>query len=616
MPSYLEFSVLLFLSTVFCSSGLAAKTCLTCPTTRIPPELCEGDVCNITSLCAPQECTCGGQICNTHFNLIDVTEANSTDVKFNYTVSANCLHQQVLCPGDGHDKPDLTFLYSEEMISGKTTVTVEKLSVLYECGDEDDCNGVVDISELTATLVKVEVDDANQDGDCSSLLISVITGSCLVLILALIAALFIWRMMWVRQKRLDEDFECKLTSGSRLSSDDASLIDVGWEESGGKQNSFSIYKYSSSVATQYTRGSRGNGVNPTEQHLPIELLNIIGKGHFAEVWRAKLIADDMNDADDNHIISVKVFRLRNYGAWRQEKDMLTETWMRHENIIEFYASEQHTVRGKLQYWLVTAYYQQGSLAEFLRNNILDWCQFMDMAISIANGMSYLHSEKDSNGTAKIPIAHRDIKSCNILVKDDCRSCVLADFGLSLKLDPTLTRDELANAGQVGTSRYMAPELLERLVNLTDIELFKRVDVYAMALVLWEMANRCEAEEGMASPYQPVYGDLIKEHPTKQQMLLLVCKDKKQPEIKEKWRKHPGLSHFCTVLSQSMEYDAEARITASCVYERLSSLRHNDDIIDDVDDTDTRLREIVENHTNKAKTEELTQELKEEVNSIV
>ena len=45
---------------------------------------------------------------------------------------------------------------------------------------------------------------------------------------------------------------------------------------------------------------------------------------------------------------------------------------------------------------------------------------------------------------------------------------------------------------------MAPELLERLVNLTDIELFKRVDVYAMALVLWEMANRCEAEEGLCA----------------------------------------------------------------------------------------------------------------------
>ena len=45
---------------------------------------------------------------------------------------------------------------------------------------------------------------------------------------------------------------------------------------------------------------------------------------------------------------------------------------------------------------------------------------------------------------------------------------------------------------------MAPELLERLVNLTDIELFKRVDVYALALVYWEMANRCEAEQGGCS----------------------------------------------------------------------------------------------------------------------
>jgi len=48
---------------------------------------------------------------------------------------------------------------------------------------------------------------------------------------------------------------------------------------------------------------------------------------------------------------------------------------------------------------------------------------------------------------KIPIAHRDIKSSNILVKDNCNSCVLADFGLSLKLDPQMSRDELSNAGK-------------------------------------------------------------------------------------------------------------------------------------------------------------------------
>lgn len=52
-----------------------------------------------------------------------------------------------------------------------------------------------------------------------------------------------------------------------------------------------------------------------------------------------------------------------------------------------------------------------------------------------------------NGEAKVPIAHRDIKSTNILVKDDQKSCVIADFGLSLKLDPKLTREDWSNAGR-------------------------------------------------------------------------------------------------------------------------------------------------------------------------
>ena len=51
-------------------------------------------------------------------------------------------------------------------------------------------------------------------------------------------------------------------------------------------------------------------------------------------------------------------------------------------------------------------------------------------------------------------------------------------------------------GQVGTPRYMSPELLERLINIFDPESFKRTDVYAMGLVVWEMINCCEATPGM------------------------------------------------------------------------------------------------------------------------
>lgn len=49
--------------------------------------------------------------------------------------------------------------------------------------------------------------------------------------------------------------------------------------------------------------------------------------------------------------------------------------------------------------------------------------------------------------------------------------------------------------QVGTARYMAPEVLESRVNLEDLEAFKQMDVYSMALVLWEMSSRCHAIGG-------------------------------------------------------------------------------------------------------------------------
>lgn len=53
--------------------------------------------------------------------------------------------------------------------------------------------------------------------------------------------------------------------------------------------------------------------------------------------------------------------------------------------------------------------------------------------------------------------------------------------------------------QVGTARYMAPEVLESRINLENIESFKQADVYSMALVLWEITSRCNAIGGKTSP---------------------------------------------------------------------------------------------------------------------
>lgn len=60
---------------------------------------------------------------------------------------------------------------------------------------------------------------------------------------------------------------------------------------------------------------------------------------------------------------------------------------------------------------------------------------------------------------KPAIAHRDIKSKNILVKLN-GECVLADFGLAVTYYQKLDKMTITPNPRVGTKRYMAPEVLD------------------------------------------------------------------------------------------------------------------------------------------------------------
>lgn len=55
---------------------------------------------------------------------------------------------------------------------------------------------------------------------------------------------------------------------------------------------------------------------------------------------------------------------------------------------------------------------------------------------------------------QVSVAHRDVKSSNVLLKDD-GDVVLCDFGLAVQLRAELTADDFANSGQVGRRRRMS-----------------------------------------------------------------------------------------------------------------------------------------------------------------
>ena len=69
-------------------------------------------------------------------------------------------------------------------------------------------------------------------------------------------------------------------------------------------------------------------------------------------------------------------------------------------------------------------------------------------------------------TAKPEIAHRDLKSKNILVKNNGQCCI-ADLGLAVKHDTkTNSVDISENPNRVGTVRYMAPEVSDYVASFS------------------------------------------------------------------------------------------------------------------------------------------------------
>jgi len=63
-------------------------------------------------------------------------------------------------------------------------------------------------------------------------------------------------------------------------------------------------------------------------------------------------------------------------------------------------------------------------------------------------------------------------------------------GLSVKHDVNTGSIDIAPNNRVGTRRYMAPEVLDETIDGRHFESFKRADVYALGLVLWEVTRRC------------------------------------------------------------------------------------------------------------------------------
>lgn len=148
--------------------------------------------------------------------------------------------------------------------------------------------------------------------------------------------------------------------------------------------------------------------------------NSAGKGRYGEVWRGRYHDED---------VAVKIFSSRDEASWSRETAIYNMCLLRHENILGYYGSDMTSWHSCTQLWLITHYHPLGSLYDYLQKNTLDYEQMLSLVHSAAAGLSHLHTEIIGN-RGKPAIAHRDIKSKNILVKSNL-TCCIGDLGLAV-----------------------------------------------------------------------------------------------------------------------------------------------------------------------------------------
>uniref|UniRef100_A0A915CQH7 Serine/threonine-protein kinase receptor n=1 Tax=Ditylenchus dipsaci TaxID=166011 RepID=A0A915CQH7_9BILA len=246
------------------------------------------------------------------------------------------------------------------------------------------------------------------------------------------------------------------------------------------------------------------------------------------------------------------------GSWINEQDLYTLKAMRsHPNIAAFIAAFPY----EKKFWLLTLFYNKGSLYDFLKGNLLTLEEGARMTSSMLNGLAFLHEEiivapsiRPGDQITKPTIVHRDLKSKNILIKDDLTACI-ADFGLAFKCEnKRMSADE--NHGQVGTRRYMSPELLEGATEFSSFA-FQQIDVYAAALVMWEIMSRTQIPEAADEQIS--------------NFMELVVIQKYRPLIREQLFRNEFSNIIVKTMVEMWDMEPDGRITSGCARDRLQRI---------------------------------------------
>src|SRR5579864_593966 len=210
------------------------------------------------------------------------------------------------------------------------------------------------------------------------------------------------------------------------------------------------------------------------------VLAILGAGGMGVVYKAE-------DSKLGRIVALKflpeTLSAEDLALERFQREARAASALNHSNICTIYDIDEY----EGQPFISMEYVEGQCLKDYIRERRLDSEEICKIGIQIADALSAAHSKG---------VVHRDIKPANIVVSAAGPVKVL-DFGLAKLIDSQGADRETKSLTEThsvtGTLPYMSPEQLRgRAVDA-------RTDIYALGMVLYEMATGRRPFLGETSP---------------------------------------------------------------------------------------------------------------------
>lgn len=252
-----------------------------------------------------------------------------------------------------------------------------------------------------------------------------------------------------------------------------------------------------------------------------ELLEKIGKGASATVWRARV-------RSSGEFVAIKILNLEDHASNMEEirKEIAIMRMSNHSNVTKNLASfvTEHTL------WLVMPLLV-GSCLDIMRMAFPDGLDETAIAFILKEtlkGLEYFHKNNQ---------IHRDIKAGNILIAED-GTVQVSDFGVAgMMVEQGQRRD--VRQSFVGTPCWMAPEVMEQAHGYNY-----KADIWSFGITALELAHG----KAPFSKFQPM------------KIMVLILRN--PPPTLENDEKHKFSKAFKEVVDACMKKDPAQRPSAT------------------------------------------------------